>query len=359
MVVFLAAAKERVPELRQAIRSRLAWQSILDEKGEHQLNLTPSDVSQVTTRLKEADQTVGLRIGETFCQVLYPVQPPGESKVRWSNVRVSGGAGLSERVVRKLESSEHLISTYSGIRIRRDLDRKDAPLWNGDHVGIRDLWSYYCRYLYMPRLAGFGALSAAISRGVADLNWQSDTFACAESYDPEADRYPGLKAGEQVEITTSYAAVLVRSGRAAAQLHTESRSAETEAEVPAHVGEAGKLSVAVPARRRPAFCGGPPSYQVLWPDGSGSGSGYTRPEQHPRRGHYPPHPCRRQRDHHGGGQCPIRRVRLSNAADRQGERHPAGFQSPTSSKPDEVEITAPSHSRPATDRHVEEALALH
>ena len=42
MLVFLAAEKARVPELRHAIRSRLAWRSILDERGEHDLNLPPS-----------------------------------------------------------------------------------------------------------------------------------------------------------------------------------------------------------------------------------------------------------------------------------------------------------------------------
>ena len=208
MVVFVAAETARIPELRQAVRTRLAWQSILDDRGEQGLNLTPADVRQAETRLREADQTVELRIGETFCHVLYPVQAPGDATIRWASVRVGGSAGLAERVVRKLEASEHLISTYSGIRIRRDLDRDDAPLWDGDHVPIRTLWSYYCRYLYMPRLAGFGVLAAAISRGVADMNWQNDTFAYAEAYDPEADRYSGLKAAEHVNVTQSLDAVL-------------------------------------------------------------------------------------------------------------------------------------------------------
>ena len=131
MLVFLAAEKARVPELRQAIRSRLAWKSILDERGEHDLNLTPADVNQARTRLEEADRTVDLRIGETFSQVLYPVQAPGQAEIRWSSVRVGGSAGLFERVVSKLESSQHLIAAYAGTLVRRDLDRPDAPLWTG------------------------------------------------------------------------------------------------------------------------------------------------------------------------------------------------------------------------------------
>ena len=235
MLVFVAAEKARVPELRQAIRTRLAWQSILDERGEHYLNLTPADVNQVRTRLEEADQTVELRIGETFSQVLYPVQAPGKADIHWSSVRVSGSSGLFERVVRKLESSEHLISAYAGTRVSRDLNRQDAPLWDGDHISIKMLWSYYCRYLYMPRLAGFGVLAAAISKGVADMNWQNDTFAYAESYDPEADRYLGLETGRHVHVTQSLTAVLVRPARAMIQIDAESRPADTEDEVPEDV----------------------------------------------------------------------------------------------------------------------------
>ena len=113
-------------------------------------------------------------------------------------------------------------------------------MWDGDHIGVRTLWSYYCRYLYMPRLAGFGVLAAAIARGVADLNWQHDTFAYADTHDPEADRYPGLVTAAQVEVTQSLTAVLVRPARALAQLDAESQPADEEDEVPGDTEETWK-----------------------------------------------------------------------------------------------------------------------
>ena len=232
MLVFLAAEKARVPELRQAIRSRMAWQSILDDRGESVLNLTPADVTQAETRRKEADRTVDLRIEETFSQVLYPVQAPGESEIRWAAVRASSVGNLAERVARKLESSEHLIPRYHGTRVRRDLDRRDARLWKGrdggSHIRIQELWSYYCRYLYMPRLAGFGVLAAAISGGVASMSWQTDTFAYAESYDEESDRFLGLQTGQHVDVIRSLESVLVHPERAWAQIKADSDAADTE-----------------------------------------------------------------------------------------------------------------------------------
>ena len=228
MLVFMAADKARAPELRQAMRMRMAWQSILNERDEQGLNLTPSDVIQAETRLKEADRTVDLRIDETFSQVLYPVQSPGDSEIRWQAVRVGRAGNLAERVARKLESSEHLVPRYHGTRVRRDLDRADARLWKGpdggSHIGIQEMWSYYCRYLYMPRLAGFGVLVAAISGGVASISWQTETFAYAEGHDEESDRYLGLHAGQHVEVTRSRDAMLVHPDRAWAQIEAESRT---------------------------------------------------------------------------------------------------------------------------------------
>ena len=236
MLVFLAAEKARVPELRQAMRSRMAWQSILDDRGEHDLNLTPSDVNQAETRLRDADNTVGLRIDETFSQVLYPVQSPGQSDIRWMAVRVGSVGNLAERVARKLESSEHLIARYHGTRVRCDLDRPEARLWKGEdggnHIRIQELWSYYCRYLHMPRLAGFGVLRTAISNGVASMSWQAETFAYAESYDGGKDRYLGLRTGQGVDVTRSHEAVLVHPDQAWAQIEADRRASTTGDEEP-------------------------------------------------------------------------------------------------------------------------------
>ena len=68
---------------------------------------------------------------------------------------------------------------------------------------------------------------------MADLNWQNDTFAYADTYDEDIGRYLGLQAAEQiVGVTQSLTAVLVHPTRAAIQFDAESQSAEPEDEVP-------------------------------------------------------------------------------------------------------------------------------
>ncbi len=221
LLVFLAADANRVPELRSAVRSWLAWKSILDEAGAEGLNLTPSEVSQAQTKLTEAEDTIRQRIGETFQHVLTPRQQPGNAEIVWQATRATGNGDLAEKTARKLGSSEDFITAYGGIRVRMDLDRPEAPLWDGDHVGVRKLWSYYCQYLYMPRLATFDVLARAISDGVAKLNWEAETFAYAQAYDEGEDRYLGLAAGQHVEVGLSQTALLVRPDRARRQLDAE------------------------------------------------------------------------------------------------------------------------------------------
>ena len=67
---------------------------------------------------------------------------------------MGGPEPLAVRVSKKLRNEEALITEYSGARLRMDLDR--VPLWRGDHVTLKQLWSDYSQYLYLPRLGRFG-----------------------------------------------------------------------------------------------------------------------------------------------------------------------------------------------------------
>lgn len=224
MLAFVAPDQNRVQELRAAARSWLAWKSILEEKNADGLNLSPAEVRQVETKLAEADESIQQRIGEAFPFVLTPRQEPGSADVSWRSTRATGASSLAERAARRLESSEDLITSYSGIRVRMDMDRQEAPLWEGDRLGVKELWNYYTQYLYMPRLAGFGVLAAAVSDGVAQVNWENDTFAYADAFSDSDDRFLGLRAGENVPVGQSHTAVVVRSDTAMRQFEVEARS---------------------------------------------------------------------------------------------------------------------------------------
>lgn len=228
MLVFVAPDKARLEELRDAARSFLAWDSIVDDHEE--LNLDAQQRRHADTQRRHFDETVTQRIGETFVWLLTPRQEAGTPEVTWEHTRVTGQDTIPARVSRKLTIEEGLITEYSAARLRMDLDR--VPLWPHDHVGVRDLWSYYAQYLYLPRLRDRRVLLEAIEQGVGSLSWEQDAFAYADAYDEQTGRYRGLVAGQHATALLDASSVVVKPEVARSQLEIEQPPAPPGPEPP-------------------------------------------------------------------------------------------------------------------------------
>ena len=216
-VVFLAPDSTRLQDLEEAVRLYLAWQSILGEK--ESLNLTPFQVKQAETRLKDADRTVKARIPEVFQWLLVPVQGSPQDEVGWEAVRLIGAGELAVRASARLRREELLVTSYGGTRLRMDLDR--IPLWK-DHVELRQLADHYSRYTYLQRVEDPSVIAESVRDGVGLLTWETDTFAYAEGYDDEKERYLGLRAGENIPpLTADSPGLIVRPEVARKQLDAE------------------------------------------------------------------------------------------------------------------------------------------
>jgi hypothetical protein len=159
-----------------------------------------------------------LRVGEAYQWLLVPSGQAGAPKIRWEITRSTGSEPLAVRASRKLRTEEALLPEYSGARLRIDLDR--IPLWRGDHVEVKQLWSDFAQYLYLPRLRDQRVLLAAVEDGVSLLTWETDGFAFADSWDEDARRYVALRAGEQMALG-DLRGVLVKAEIARKQLEAE------------------------------------------------------------------------------------------------------------------------------------------
>jgi len=198
-LVFLAVDKTRLQDLDEAVRKHLAWASILDEK--ETLNLDPHQVKQAETQKALADSAVTARLPEAYQWLLVPVQGSPQGNVEWQVARLTGQDALAVRASKKLRSDELLVTEFAASRLRMDLDR--VPLWRGNHVAIKQLVEDFARYLYLPKLRDPEVLLHAIREGVTLLTWEQDSFAYAESYDEAAERYRGLRSGQQLSILGS------------------------------------------------------------------------------------------------------------------------------------------------------------
>lgn len=216
LLVFVAPSEARLVELRSATRQFLAWQSIEVDRRNERLDLTMSDDAQARSKVAETNDTVNQRILETFVHVLVPEQDPGMREVRWHQTKPAAAGTLPERIAKKLDSEERLITTYGGTRVRMDLDR--IPLWTerGD-ISVDALWKAYCQFPYLPRLASYDVLAKAISDGTSKLDWENDSFAYADGHD--GSRWVGLAVARIVDARRS--GFVVSAPAAAAQIEID------------------------------------------------------------------------------------------------------------------------------------------
>ncbi len=228
-LVFLAADRNRLEDLKQGVRQYLAWSSIAQESEE--LNLDAFQSSQVRTKRDEANKSVEARVPETYIWLLVPDQPDPHQPADMQELRLQPQpqSSLTANASRKLKAEEMLITQYAGTRLLDVLN--SIPLWK-NHVKIKDLADYFVRYIYLPRLKSTDVLLAAIRDGLQSLVWEQDTFAYADSYDEERKRYLGLRAGQQMTVAISSTNMLVRPEIAAAQFAADAAEAARKQSTP-------------------------------------------------------------------------------------------------------------------------------
>ncbi|MXZ46491.1 MAG: ATP-binding protein [Chloroflexi bacterium] len=217
-LVFLAADRVRLQDLDEALRRFLAWQSILDEQVE--LNLDPHQVRQAVTQHESASGAATARLPEAYCWLLAPAQKEPSADVEWQATRLSGSDPLAVRAGARLGRDDAVIANFGPTLLRKAID--DVPLWRGeDHVAVRTLVDDFAQQLYLPRLAGPSVLTDSLRSGVALLTWQLDAFAYAESFDAEAGRYLGLRAGQHVTLTPDDPGLIVTPDVAQRQMDAD------------------------------------------------------------------------------------------------------------------------------------------
>lgn len=198
-LVFLAADRTRLQDLDKAVARYLAWESILRDR--EALNLDPHQARTAEKQRESADTTVKALLPEAFQWLLVPVQRTPQDPVEWETMRLRGSDSRAVRASKKLVSDALLYTQLGATVLRMELDK--VPLWRGDHVEIRHLVEDFFRYLYLPRLKDPAVLTSAAADGVALLTWEPETFAYAESFDENAQRYRGLRVGQHITLSAS------------------------------------------------------------------------------------------------------------------------------------------------------------
>ncbi len=186
MLVFIAADARHLDNLKDAVRSALAWGEIVRDTD--RLNLTQSDSALAKAKLAEANETMRTRLKEAWCYLHYPAQESAQADVEWVSGKIPAQDGLLARASKKLVAEEGLLTELGPTRLDRDLKKY---IWNGKpHLSLKDLREYLNRYIYLPRLKNQEVLIRAVQAAVSGM--LPGPFAYAERWDEKSDTYLGL-----------------------------------------------------------------------------------------------------------------------------------------------------------------------
>lgn len=193
MLAFIAPDQEFMTPLKQEVRRYLAWLSIKDDSED--LNLDAAQNRETDNNLHRSNDTVQLRIKETYCWLLVPYidRAVDMKTVIWDIIRISGGTDtIVSKAAKKMIQNEALITKWAPALLLMELD---SVLWKeSDSITVKKLWDYLCTYCYLPRLANYNVLEEAIRSGLNSTEY----FAIAAGRNDE--RFIDLKYNQYVGI---------------------------------------------------------------------------------------------------------------------------------------------------------------
>ncbi len=190
-IIALAADHQRQPELESAVRAHLAWRSVVDRIAES--DLTHQQAAQARRRMDETNRAIEQRIAATFIWVLYPEQPDGSRPLTISSRKIEGRLdSLAKTIGKRLVDDDVLRVSTTPRNIRMDLDNYLRSRWNEGRIALGDLWEYYTRYPFLPRLKNRSVLDTAVRDALGDIGWETGGFAIASAYDAGSGDFSAL-----------------------------------------------------------------------------------------------------------------------------------------------------------------------
>lgn len=207
-LVFLIADKGQLENLESATASYLGWKKV-QETGDS-LNLSAQQRNQTDEWVVRHDQTITDRIRDTFVWVMYPEQYDATRnfELEVSKVPDTGAQSLAERVAKKLAREDQLVSSLGAVMLGITLNNELRSLWlERQELSVGELWGYFTRFVYMPRLVNRDVLDEAVRAATTTVLVDNERFAIADSKDPATGRYLGLvlppDAGAYIQVTDS------------------------------------------------------------------------------------------------------------------------------------------------------------
>jgi predicted AAA+ superfamily ATPase len=188
-LMFLAADHDALHRLSDALRTALAWKSIVDDAEQHRLNLDLLQAQQAKKDLDTAEAVLPRVVRECFRWLLCPVQhtPTGKIEIEAFQLNTSG-ASLDTELERVCRENELVLKQWAPTHLQKELKRL---YWKADRpaVPVATFWEDSQKYLYLPRFQDRGVLDSAVQAGARSR----DFFGIA--YGESVGKFEGFQFG--------------------------------------------------------------------------------------------------------------------------------------------------------------------
>lgn len=213
-VLFLVPDGNATQTLRDQTRRFLAWQSIVADQN--QLNLDKHHIDEAEKNRDDASKRVDASIKETYRILLVPMQDPdaddGLSKVQWEDEALALSGSTYEKAIDiATRDREWVIKGWSPHHLATLLAKW---FWKPEcpTVSSNKVWLDSCRYLYLPRLLSDDVFSQTVRDGLLSTEWFG--YAAAQ----QDGALQGVLFGSAGGVYINESSLLVRPDVASAAL---------------------------------------------------------------------------------------------------------------------------------------------
>ena len=230
-LLFIAARRDDIRDLRNLVKNYLAWNSIMNGDDLHSAlsNLTGARRDQTTENLESAENAVTAMLFKAYRWALAPSQAnPQKNAYDFSIADTKPDDG---RIVKRLRDQfidDDAIVTKIAPEILAG--KLQQYIWSNttyqDHIDIDRLWELMVQNVYMPRLKDRDVLATCIRDGIT-----AGTFGYASAY--QDGDYPNFRFEEPIgglRIPKGTTAVLINPEFA--KLLKEEQEKQKKAEEP-------------------------------------------------------------------------------------------------------------------------------
>ena len=181
-LLFIAARRDDIRDLKNLVKNYLAWNSIMNGDAHHGAlsNLEGARLDQTKGNLETAEDAVTSALFKAYRWALAPSQAdPQKNAYDFSVADTKPDDGRIMKRLRDKFIADDAIVT----KIDPDIfaGKLQQHIWSSDayqeHIGVNTLWELMARNVYMPRLRDRNVLAMCIRDGIA-----AGTFGYASAY---------------------------------------------------------------------------------------------------------------------------------------------------------------------------------